>query len=78
MSDKVELTIDVTLEERQHIETLALEHGFASPGDYLLSLIQDEMTKAELLTEFRESVREAANDQIIPAANFLSALEDDD
>jgi hypothetical protein len=38
MSEKVALIINVTPEERQHREELAHQHGFDTPGDYLLSL----------------------------------------
>ena len=81
MSEKVAMTIEVTPEERERINQLATQHGFTQPGDYLLSLVgldQDELTKDELLANLRESIREAENGQIIPASEFLAALEDDD
>jgi hypothetical protein len=76
MTDKVSLTIDITLEERQRIENRARQHGFDTPTDYLLSLVEDdEPTKEELLAELRESIREAESGQIIPASEFLTVLE---
>ena len=79
MLDKVTLTIDVTPEERQRIEDRARQHGFASPGEYLLSLVEeDEPTKEELLNSFREGWAAAMNGDTIPASKLREFVEGDE
>jgi hypothetical protein len=80
MSDKVTLTIDLTPEEHQRIELLAQQHGYDTPGEYLLSLVEsdDEPTKAELLEELREGMQAAIKGQTIPASELWDALNSDD
>jgi len=81
MADKESLIIDVTPEDRQRIEALARQHGYATPGDYLLALVDmqdDEPTKAQLIADLRQSLHEVATGQAIPAADFMAALDSDD
>jgi hypothetical protein len=76
MTDK--LTIDVTDEQRARIETLARQHGYDTPGAYLLSLVEEEPTKEELFEEFREGWRDAMTGNTIPASKLRDFLNSDD
>jgi hypothetical protein len=84
MTDKVALTITITVEQRERIEAQAQERGYESPDDYLLALVESDvddeadMTKEEVLEDLRESIREAMTGKTIPAKDFLAALDDDD
>jgi hypothetical protein len=79
MPDKVALTIEVTPEERQRIEDRARQHGFDTPGDYLLSLVEeDEPTKEELLNSFREGWAAAMKGDTIPASKLREFIEGDE
>lgn len=74
-----ELVLHITPEQRQHIEELARRHGFATPGDYLLSLIEeDEPTKEELLNEFREGWAAAMTGDTIPASKLRDFIDSDE
>jgi hypothetical protein len=80
MSDKIALTIDVTPEQRERIEHLAHQHGFDTPSEYLLSLVEsdlevdEEETKEQILEEFRQGWRAAMNGETIPASELSSTL----
>ncbi len=76
MSD---LVIHVTNEQRQLIEQRAHQHGFNTPGEYLLSLVEeDELTKEELLTGFREGWVAAMSGDTIPASKLREFIERDE
>ena len=76
MSD---LVIHVTDEQRHRIEELARQHGFDSPSEYLLSLVEeDEPTKEELLTGFREGWAAAMRGDTIPASKLREFIENDE
>jgi hypothetical protein len=83
MSDKIALTIDVTPEEHQRITDLAHQHGFDSPGEYLLSLVDvvepedDEETKEQVLEEIRQGWQAAMRGETIPASELWDALNSD-
>jgi hypothetical protein len=82
MDNHESLVIDVTPELRHRIEELARKHGFNSPGEYLLSLIEpetvEEDTHESILESFRQGWREAMNGQTIPASELWDALQDDE
>lgn len=76
MSD---LVIHVTDEQRQRIEERARQHGFKTPSEYLLSLVEeDEPTKEELLVGFREGWAAAMTADTIPAAKLREFIERDE
>jgi hypothetical protein len=76
MSDFV---IHVTDEQRQRIEEQARQHGFATPADYLLALVEDdEPTKEELLTKFRDGWAAAMTGDTIPASKLRELIERDE
>jgi hypothetical protein len=79
MSEKITLMIDVTPEERQRIENLARQHGFDTPGEYLLSLVEeDKPTKEELINGFREGWAAAMKGDTIPASKLREFVESDE
>ena len=81
MVDKDALVIEMTAEKRQRIEILARQHGYQTAGEYLLALadMDDEQpSKAQLLADLRQSLYEVKTGQIIPAADFLAALDSDE
>ncbi len=76
MSD---LVIHLTDEQRERIEERARQYGFATPGDYLLSLVEeDEPTKEELLAGFRKGWAAAMTGDTIPASKLREFIESDE
>lgn len=74
MSD---LVIHVTDQQRQRIEELARQHGFDTPSEYLLSLVdEDEPTKEQLLTGFREGWAAAMTGDTIPASKLREFINE--
>jgi hypothetical protein len=72
------LQIEITDEERAHIEGLAREHGFDTPEAYVKALIL-EPTKDELLNDIREGLLSARRGDPMPTLDELWAeLEQDD
>ena len=62
MSD---LVIHVTNEQRQRIEERARKHGFDTPSDYLLSLVEEDSDQAYFWTDQRQAREQAADADII-------------
>jgi hypothetical protein len=80
MADKESLVIDVTPEKKAHIEMLAHEHGYASPGEYLLALVDaldDEPTKEELLANLRQGLKETLRGEVLPIDTLWDDLDDE-
>jgi len=76
MSD---LVIHVTDEQRQLIEERARQHGFETPTDYLLVLVEeDEPTKEEVLNGFREGWAAAMTGDTLPASKLRDFIDSDE
>ena len=79
MTNNEQLVIEMSPELRHRIEELARKHGFNTPGEYLLSLIEpetaEEDTHETILESFRQGWREAMNGQTIPASELWDALQ---
>ena len=74
-----DLIIHVTDEQRLQIEERARQHGFDTPGDYLLSLVEeDDPTKEELLAGFREGWAAAMTGDTISASKLREFIERDE
>jgi hypothetical protein len=72
------LYIEVTDEERQRLEQLAREHGFATLEAYIKALVL-EPTKAELLNDIREGLLAIKRGDPMPSLDQMRAeLEQDD
>lgn len=85
MADKIALVIDLTVEERQRIETLAHKRGYAEPQDYLLALVnfdaESDQTideKSQLIADFREAWQDAMSGNIRPIEELWDDLKNDD
>jgi hypothetical protein len=87
MSDKVPLTIDLTLEEHQQIEEMAQRHGYDTPADFLHALVstviaeQEEYdfdTKEGILAGLRESWHQAMTGNTRPVSELWDALDADE
>lgn len=86
MSEHVELVLELTPEDRQRIERLAHERGYAQA--YLLALVDsdeiDEATeshedeKEQLLVDFREAWHDAMTGNTRPVSELWDELEKDD
>jgi hypothetical protein len=83
MAEKVTLTINVTPEERQRIEELAQQRGYAAPGDYLLALVESDAeefdfeTREGLVAGLRESFHQAVKGNTRPISELWDELEDE-
>lgn len=84
--DKVTLTIELTTDERERIEQLAHQRGFSIPGDYLLALAEidakaqvddQELTKDELIENFRQGWREAMRGEVYPIETLWDGIDDE-
>jgi hypothetical protein len=85
MADKSALVIDLTVEERQRIETLAHKRGYAEPQDYLLALVNIDAEsnpildeKSQLIADFREAWHDAMSGNIRPIEELWDDLNDDE
>ncbi|MDX1992156.1 MAG: hypothetical protein SF029_07195 [bacterium] len=82
MSPKTPLVLEVTPEQREQVERLSQQQGFANPSEYVLALIASAakaaVEKAELLDDLRESLREAIAGETIPASHMMAALASED
>ena len=85
MADKNTLVIDLTVEERQRIETLAHKRGYAEPQDYLLALVDSDAEsdqpideKSQLIADFRQAWHEAMTGDIHPIEELWDDLEDNE
>jgi len=84
MLEREVMTIDVTKEERQRIETLAQQHGYATARDYLLALVAedaavdevDEYFDADPESDFRQAWHEAMSNQIHPISTLWDDLDE--
>jgi hypothetical protein len=81
MSEKVALTINVTPEQRNKIETLAHERGYDAPDDYLLALVEldsddeTDLTKDEMLANLRQGLKEAMRGEFYPIETLWDDLD---
>jgi len=81
VSDRVELTIDLTPEEHQQIEELAHQRGYNTPAEYVRALIefaaeaQDETLP--LADRFRHSLQDALAGKTYPISTLWDGLDDD-
>jgi hypothetical protein len=82
MSDRVELTILMTPEERDQIEALARQRGYATPNDYLLALVEldaeDDEWDEDPAVAFRQAWHEAMIGQTFPVSTLWDNLDDDE
>lgn len=78
MDAKETLVIDVSAEKLERITTLAREHGYDTPGEYLLALIdeQDEPTREEILANLRQGLKEAIRGEVHPIDTLWDDLND--
>lgn len=83
MNEKVALTINVTPEQRQKIETLAHERGYNALDDYLLALVEldaedeGDLPKAEVLANLRQGLKEATNGEFYPIETLWDDLDEE-
>jgi hypothetical protein len=79
MADKESLVIDVSVEKLERITTLAREHGYHTPGEYLLALAdeQDELTKEEIMANLRQGLKEAVRGEVHPIDTLWDDLDDE-
>jgi hypothetical protein len=80
MTERLQLTLEVTPEQLESIEALAEEHGYSTPGDYLLALAEAEAVHAKqrLLDPLRESLLEAKRGEVYPIEQLSELLQEDE
>lgn len=81
MTDKVQIVVHVSLEERERIETQARERGFDDPAEYLRALIEadaeeedDDKDLADIREDIKQGLREAFRGEGIPLEEFWKKL----
>lgn len=83
------LTLSLTDEQRERAENQARERGYASPDEYLHSIIADaltdtdesdpdERTDDEILESLKSSLRQALRGEGRPVEELWKELEDGD
>jgi len=72
MSQIVNLQIEITEDEFEHLKGVALAHGFASPEAYVKSVAL-EPTKDELLNDIREGILAAQRGEPMPTLDEMWA-----
>jgi hypothetical protein len=85
MSDKKVLSIEITSEQESQLESRASERGFTSLADYLLALVEADMSEVEpdderidAVESFKQGWHEAMTDQVITLDQMWAMLEDED
>ena len=80
MSDKVELTLDLTPEEHQQIEARAHQRGYDTPVDYVRALIESDAEAGgenlPLTERFRRSLQDARAGKTHPISTLWDDIDD--
>lgn len=79
MAEYEGLILDVTREEREHIEALARQQGFDTPRDYILALVKAdaEDEAVDLVEALRESLRDLREGRTYPIEKLRDMVDDD-
>lgn len=80
MSDRVEVVLELTPDDRQRIETLAHKRGYDAVSEYILSLIEadEEEDDYDPVEAFREAWHDAMTGNTLPASALWDIDEDDE
>jgi hypothetical protein len=82
MTDKVALTIDLTVEELHKLEERAEQRGYDAVTDYLLALVdwdaeEDEDLEEDPKAAFRQAWHEAMTGNTHPVSTLWDDLDDE-